>query len=52
MTVKEQQKRNEVVLKIRQLQSERSQQGGLGFEENAELTELQIEANENNWFYW
>lgn len=52
MTVKEQQRRNAVVSKIRELQAIKSQQGGLGFEENTELTELQIEADENIYFYW
>jgi len=52
MTVKEQQRRNEVVLRIRQLQGEKNQWGGLGFEERAELFALQTEANANNWMYW
>ena len=52
MSVKEQQRQNKIVLRIRELQNEKNQRGGLSFEEGVELVTLQTEANENNWLYW
>jgi len=52
MTVEEQQNRNMIVIRIRELQDERDQQGGLGFEKTAELKNLQLKANVENWMYW
>lgn len=52
MLVKEQQRRDKVVARIRELQAIKNQQGGLGFEKDIELTELQIEADKNIYFYW
>jgi len=52
MTVKEQQRQNKVVLRIRQLQNKENQRGGLNSFDWSELVELQTEANKNNWHYW
>ena len=52
MTVQEQKRRNKVVLRIRTLQSEKTQQGGLRFEKDTELTKLQIEADKEMYFIW
>lgn len=52
MSVKEQQRQNKVVLRIRELQGEKNQRGGLSFEKGAELFTLQTEANTNDWMYW
>ena len=52
MTVQEQQRRNTVVLRIRELRGRKRQQYGLELVDETELIELQAEANENNWMYW
>jgi len=52
MTVQKQQRQNEVILRIRKLKNKKDQRGGLDSFDWAELVELQVEANENNWIYW
>jgi len=52
MTVEQQQKQNAIVIRIRELQDEKDQRGALGFEKTAELKNLQLKANVENWMYW
>ena len=52
MTIQEQQRQNEVILRIRELQTKKNQRYGLDSFDESELIELQIEANKNGWVYW
>jgi len=45
-------RQHRVVLRIRQLQSEKNLRGSLSLIQDTEMITLQDEANKNNWLYW